>query len=264
MVSATVFYPQNTFFNKPSCASFSKQQPKLGNPSYSLKDGSLAFASQNGVLQLSVSSIKSDGSSRGRPPRKSSAPGRTEKEDENLKSLSSDRKIPLSSNQEEIMALFRRIQSSISKGESTATKKNNAGRSKEKSPPDSILEALRYSRKHTKDTRTVREGKKVPTQKRSVPKDQKTKEQNALADFKLTRPPSNFTKKSPIPSPATPGEKTTELNSEPSKAKACSNISELPRVAEMKLAELKELAKSRGIKGYSKLKKGELLELLRS
>jgi hypothetical protein len=32
----------------------------------------------------------------------------------------------------------------------------------------------------------------------------------------------------------------------------------------MKLTELKELAKSRGIKGYSKLKKGELLELLRS
>lgn len=78
-----------------------------------IADGSLAFASQNGVLQ------------------------------------SSDRKLPLSSNQEEIMALFRRIQYSISKGESTATEKKNAGRS-EKSPTDSILEVLLRSRKQAK------------------------------------------------------------------------------------------------------------------
>jgi len=115
-----------------------------------IADGSLAFASHNGVLQFSVSSIKSDGNSKGRPPRKSSAPGRTEKEDEDSKSQSSDRKQPMSSKQAEIMALFRRIQSSISKGESTATKKKKASRSEENSPTNSILEVLRHSTKHAK------------------------------------------------------------------------------------------------------------------
>ena len=114
-----------------------------------IADGSLAFASHNGVLQFSVSSTKSDGSSRGRLPRKSSASGRTEKEDEDSKSQSSVRKQLMSSNQEEIMALFRRIQSSISEGGSTDTKKKKASRSK-KSPTDSILEVLRHSRKHAK------------------------------------------------------------------------------------------------------------------
>ncbi|KAJ6333381.1 hypothetical protein OIU77_009283 [Salix suchowensis] len=168
MVSALVFYPQNTFFNKPSCVSFSKQL-KLWHPFYSLIDGSLAFASHNGVLQFRVSSTKSDGSSRGRPPRKSSASGRTEKEDEDSKSQSSVRKQLMSSNQEEIMALFRRIQSSISEGESTDTKKKKASRS-EKSPTNSILEVLRHSRKHSKGPSTVREGKKVLTQEQSVPR----------------------------------------------------------------------------------------------
>jgi len=111
---------------------------------------------------------------------------------------------------------------------------------------------------------TVREGNKVLTQKRSVSKDQKTQAEHALEDVKLTRPPSNFTKKSPIPSPSTSRENTTELNSEASAGKASNHKLELPRVEKMKLTELKELAKSRGIKGYSKLKKGELLELLRS
>uniref|UniRef100_A0A3Q7F3B7 Rho termination factor-like N-terminal domain-containing protein n=2 Tax=Solanum lycopersicum TaxID=4081 RepID=A0A3Q7F3B7_SOLLC len=38
--------------------------------------------------------------------------------------------------------------------------------------------------------------------------------------------------------------------------------SEAVKIEEMKLPQLKELAKSRGLKGYSKLKKSELVELL--
>ncbi|XP_034898808.1 uncharacterized protein [Populus alba] len=111
-----------------------------------IADGSLAFASQNGVLQ------------------------------------SSDRKLPLSSNQEEIMALFRRIQYSISQGESTATGKKNAGRS-EKSPTDSILEVLLRSRKRAKDTNTVTEGKNVPTHKQSVPQGPEDASTKCLSGF---------------------------------------------------------------------------------
>ena len=37
-----------------------------------------------------------------------------------------------------------------------------------------------------------------------------------------------------------------------------------PLIETMKLAELKEVAKNKGLKGYSKLKKSEILELLRS
>lgn len=39
---------------------------------------------------------------------------------------------------------------------------------------------------------------------------------------------------------------------------------EKEEIETMKLAELKEVAKNKGLKGYSKLKKSEILELLRS
>lgn len=79
-----------------------------------------------------------------------------------------------------------------------------------------------------------------------------------------SRPPSKFVKRSPIPSPSTPRGRMLELNNEASQARAGGNELKFQRIEEMKLTELKELAKSRGIKGYSKLKKSELLELLRS
>lgn len=87
------------------------------------------------------------------------------------------------------------------------------------------------------------------------------KENEPILEFKLTRPPSNFVKRSPIPLPSTPREKVNELNSENSSRP--DSVEEVPRFEEMKLPELKELAKSRGIKGYSRLKKSELVELLR-
>ncbi|KAJ9168682.1 hypothetical protein P3X46_020178 [Hevea brasiliensis] len=258
-----VVFNSRSFFNLPSCFSFSKQL-NLGKPVYSLRDGHLAFASQKDERQLSVSNTKYNGSSSGRPPRKSSASRRTKKEDESEISQSSDGKLPMSPKQEEIISLFRRIQSSISKGEgkeAKSTKQTNHNLS----PTESIVEILRQSKKPIKDGTTKR-GDKVLTRKRSVKKDDKVQDdaQHAVANFNLTRPPSNFVKRSPIPSPSIARGNAIELSSDPSTTTDSDKVLVLPRTEEMKLSELKELAKSRGLKGYSKLKKGELLEWLRS
>lgn len=86
----------------------------------------------------------------------------------------------------------------------------------------------------------------------------------AVTGSKLSRrPPSNFVKRSPIPSPTIPRSISLELNSKQSTAAEEEGL-DLPKVDEMKLAELKELAKARGIRGYSRLKKSELVSLLRT
>nr|GFC31159.1 SAP-like protein BP-73 [Tanacetum cinerariifolium] len=69
----------------------------------------------------------------------------------------------------------------------------------------------------------------------------------------LSRPPSNFMKKSPIPSVHVERVKDDVMSA-----------TDGEELEAMKLAELKELAKSRGVKGYSKLKKAELIELLKT
>ncbi|KAK9267443.1 hypothetical protein L1049_009869 [Liquidambar formosana] len=262
-MGAVVFYPHSVF-RMPSFFAFSK--PKLGKSVLSLKeiaDGSSPFASQREFLQLAVSSIRSDGNKRGRPPRKNTASRRTAKEDETKIPQSSDGKSSNSSNQEEIIALFRRIQSSISKEESVISKKRSSNSSEDKPSAESVLEVLRQSRKQVKDKTSDKEDGKVLTQRRGVPKrEQRNQDNSSTLDFKLTRPPSNFVKRSPIPSPTTARRQVLELNSEASSAPAGSKV--LVRIEEMKLLELKELAKSRGLRGYSKLKKSELLELLRS
>lgn len=91
-------------------------------------------------------------------------------------------------------------------------------------------------------------------------KERRIEESSPSMDFKLMRPSSNFVKRSPIPSTSTPRESVHVIR-EGSPTTVVGE--ELQRVEEMKLPELKELARSRGIKGYSKLKKGELVELLR-
>lgn len=118
----------------------------------------------------------------------------------------------------------------------------------------------------------------VAPQKDSWKKEDRA-EHLSTTDLKSTRPPSSFTRRSPIPtlSMANEGIQTAEnetLLATPTQSIPRDEIelkSEgLPatddeqslKLEEMKLVELKEFAKSKGIKGYSKLKKSELIELL--
>ncbi|XP_010496883.1 PREDICTED: uncharacterized protein LOC104773910 isoform X3 [Camelina sativa] len=106
---------------------------------------------------------------------------------------------PSKSNQEEIISLLKRIQSSISKEESRCVEEKNRDESSESKPlTKAVLDVLEKSRKKSTE--------EVP------------------------QPPSGFVKRTPASGPR----------------------------------ELKEVAKKRGIKGYSKLRKSELLELIRS
>ncbi|KAL3617016.1 hypothetical protein CASFOL_039410 [Castilleja foliolosa] len=144
-----------------------------------------------------------------------------------------------SSNKEEILALFKRIQSSISKGDD----------SKKRNSKDSVFEALHQSRTPAKGKKV---GKKGEKQKDSPKKEDEKTDRSSITGLKSTRPPSSFTRRSPIPTQPIPGNETEPENSE----------HVVDKFEEMKLAELKKVAKCNGIKGYSKLKKSELLELL--
>lgn len=260
-------------------------------------DGPSLFDSQNDFRRLTVSIIRSDENRRRSSPWRSSASRRTSK-DENETPQSSNGEKSNASNPEEIIAMFRRIQSAISKDDSEKTKRKS-NLSEDKTSPESVLEVLRKSRKQVKDKTSNKEGYKVLTRRRGVSKKKERVQKSPLVgDLKPTRLPSKFVKRSPIPSPSTPRERILELNSEaylkptrlPSKfvkrspiappstpreriielnneasqARARRKELKLPRIEEMKLTELKDLAKSRGFKGYSKLKKSELIELLRS
>lgn len=80
-------------------------------------------------------------------------------------------------------------------------------------------------------------------------------------DIRASRPQSNFFRKSPI-SPA-PSKESVQKLAEDQVPQMDTDVSfELQKLEETKLAELKELAKTKGVKGYSKLKKGGLVELL--
>ncbi|XP_010246450.1 PREDICTED: rho-N domain-containing protein 1, chloroplastic [Nelumbo nucifera] len=237
-------------------------KPKLGVSIFSQKeiaDGSLLFASRRKLIQSTVLSIRSEGSRRGRP-RRNIGSGRTPKEDDNLKTpLSSDGNSS-GSNQEEIIALFRRIQSSISGGLGS-NKKRSSDNSKGKQSAESVLEVLRQSRKQ--DTVPRKYGKIAPRRRVEPKKKRVIEDDSPRAEFKLTRPPSKFVKRSPIPSLSTPRAKVVEATTVREVSFTTVGGKKSRRIEEMKLTELKELAKSRGIKGYSRLKKGDLVELLK-
>ncbi|XP_008783514.2 SAP-like protein BP-73 isoform X4 [Phoenix dactylifera] len=205
-----------------------------------ITDGPLLFASQGGLLQPSVSIIRSEGNRRGRPRRNASA-DRSVKGANRLKdsSTTSD-ETSKSSSQEKIIALFKRIQTSISKGGSALSKRRSPNNPKEKQTD------------------------KVPSQYDTLSSgDETTEDAVTSGKFKMSRPVSNFAKRSPIPPPSLELESIQKVSEERLPVVAAGEKVELQKLDEMKLPELKELARKRGVKGYSKLKKGELLELLK-
>ncbi|TXG47646.1 hypothetical protein EZV62_026940 [Acer yangbiense] len=213
------------------------------------------FAFQKNPYKLTVLNINSDGSRRGGPLHKVSAAGRSKKGEggNEIHQLSDGN--GSSSNQDEIIALFRRIQSSISERETVSKKKRNPSSSKGK------------TRDELKDSSPVKDGVISKWRREDVPKtEQEIQKNEPVADRKLTRLPSNFVKRSPIPSPSTRSGKVPEQKSETEVSAGIEGKeqSKLPRVEELKLPQLKELAKARGIKGYSRMKKSELVKLLRS
>ncbi|KAL7243508.1 hypothetical protein ACSBR1_015829 [Camellia fascicularis] len=263
-MDAIAFYPG---FRFPAFSVSGK--PKLAKPFFSLKeiaDGPSLFASRKNSIRLTVLNMRADGNRRRQHPQENTATGRTEKtEDENKISQLSNGKTSNSKNQEEIIALFRRIQSSISKGDSISPKMRSSKSSQDNTSAESVLEVLRLSRKQVKGEKaSKKEGNRASTRRRDLlQKDQKVQEYPSPTDLQLTRPPSNFVKRSPIPFALSSRKKVVEQKIEASSATA-GEEKESPKLEDMKLSELKELAKTRGSKGYSKLKKSELVELLRS
>ncbi|CDO96839.1 unnamed protein product [Coffea canephora] len=234
---------------------FSSQSKSLLNLA-EFTDGSLLFASSRDIYYPVVSSKQADGDRKGVSPQ-SPGLGRIPMGNENKENQSSR-------NREEIISLFRRIQSSISK-RSANSKKRSSQPSEDGSSADSVLEVLRQSR--TKGKTARKDGDKISARQRgSLGKEQRAN-YSSVVDSKLTRPPSTFVRRSPIPLsnrvpadlrsdqvPAADDKKETEIPELKGLA--------LQKVEDMKLPELKELAKSKGIKGYSKLRKAELVKLL--
>ncbi|KAG9447857.1 hypothetical protein H6P81_013985 [Aristolochia fimbriata] len=243
----------------PTSSSFGHSLRKLFCGNTEIADGTLLFASRRDPVQSPALSIRSEGNRRGRPPRKKISPEQTAKEDAEQKGReleSSD-----SSNQEEIIALFRRIQSSISKEGSVSNLKKSNTLKKHPVKSDQEGQNQHPTRKQISGRNLSKEGESssLPRRRGSPKRVPVTEDSPPKGDYKLSRPTSNFVKRSPIPSQSVPPtERVGELEEEPTPSEEV----ELQRVDKLKLPELKELAKSKGIKGYSKLKKAELVALL--
>ncbi|KAM2678351.1 hypothetical protein EV1_004783 [Malus domestica] len=173
-------------------------------------------------LHLAVTcSIASQGNGRHQPPRR-----RSERRSNKDGSKKRGSRKSNASSQEEIITLFRRIQTSISKEDAVEDEKISSDDFEDRPHSDSILRALHGLR-----------NPKVNVD-----------EMNIL---------QNFVKRSPIPPQSIPRSKFLELdNGATPSATRRSGTGELDlvREEEMKLPELKELVESRGIKGYSKFR----------
>ncbi|XP_038893912.1 SAP-like protein BP-73 isoform X3 [Benincasa hispida] len=235
-------------------------------PTFASKDIADVYPSKG--IQLSVSNNRPDGKAGNRPPRRISAPGKTRKNEPSSRKTEAhmneeDLKKSKYNNQEEIIALFRKIETSIAKESASS---NDEESCKDEHGAESILETLRESRKQVKELWTGKSSKKAGAK---ALRSEGTSEEKEIhdpsppaADFQLVRPPSKFVKRSPIPSP--PRGNGSHPRVDATQAIAESRELKFPSIKNMKLTELKALAKSRGIKGYSKLKKNELIELLGS
>lgn len=197
-------------------------------------------------IQCPSSSIsRSEGSRRERPQRR--VPSNKPREEEGYDDLKDVHK---STGNEEILALFRRIRSSISKGgEANAPRR----RSRRHGAADPVSPDRNQSRERSKET---------------------ARPSSTLEDSRLPRRPlSKFVRKSPIPmAPPLKGQGLPEKGDEVVKEQEAlerrenrhdSKALEMEKIDGMKLPELKEIARREGIKGFSKLKKGELLQLLK-
>ncbi|XP_057247225.1 SAP-like protein BP-73 isoform X1 [Beta vulgaris subsp. vulgaris] len=215
-------------------------------------------------FQLKNSNTKVCATNRGdSPTSKKSIVRRAFREDEFSTRTSSDSK---SLNRDKLIALFRRIQIEIS-GEESGTGKysesSQASIDDDSSVETSVLEFLQQSNKESKGEGSRLKRSEDPSRNRKTTRKEKSVHipQSATTNT-FTRPPSNFVKKSPIPS-ATPFE-SNEIKVSNREESSSEADEESLKVERMKLSELKVLAKERGIRGYSKLKKSELVELLKS
>ncbi|MQL80153.1 hypothetical protein Taro_012614 [Colocasia esculenta] len=229
-----------------------------------IADVGLSPSSQRRQLQFSVCSIKSEGNRKGRSQRKSASDTPVEGDEKLKNSIPSVKESSELSSNEEILALFRRIQSSISKGEPVVRKKRNTR--KVSQSPKRVSDAQRQDpkQKQVGDVISTRSRDKQPPQQRDTSsKDENIVNASASERFKPLRPPSKFVKQSPIPLALLPRGSTSQIVGEELPITAAEDTPGVQKIDGLKLSELKELAKSRGVKGYSKLKKGELLELLK-
>ncbi|KAL9232182.1 hypothetical protein vseg_007320 [Gypsophila vaccaria] len=162
-------------------------------------------------------------------------------------------------NKDRLIALFSRIQESISQGKSQKWSDTRSQLSTDDSSVEtSVVEFL--SRSNSKQANPKHS--KQSTQKGRKPKKEKlVPDSQYSSGSSITRPPSNFVKKSPIPLPAPSTSNEFIVADGEGSSSEARNESE--KFGEMKVNELKVLAKERGLKGYSKLKKSELIELLK-
>lgn len=113
-----------------------------------IASGSSTLASQRAHCHISNLSLRRfNGNMNGHLSLRTSASGRFRKRDDEKITQSSDSN-PV--NQDEIISLFRRIQSSITKEESMTRKQISKSSDEEKPSEESVLDVLRQSRKQMK------------------------------------------------------------------------------------------------------------------
>ncbi|KAM3362037.1 rho-N domain-containing protein 1, chloroplastic [Capsicum galapagoense] len=254
-VTATAVFSSNSMSHLPSFSALCKPKLTISIPK-EIAYGLSVSTNRRDCHCSALSTIRADGTRRRRSSKDSTTGKKSKGAELNIQS-SPDSKSSKSLNQEEIISLFKRIQSSISKGDSTSSKKRSTTSSEEKPAIDSVLEILRHSKTQPKGTKSNTKDDKGSTHQRGQ-KEPET-DYSPASDPRSTLLRSSFKKKSPVQSPFYSKEKV-ELKTETS----LDNHGERDaiKIEEMKLPQLKELAKSRGLKGYSKLKKSELVELL--